>query len=46
MPSRVPEEPSTLSLEDEEELLAAMHEIERGEFICADVLLESLRKYG
>lgn len=42
--SREPEEPSTLS--SEEELLSAMAEIERGEFVSADKLLESLRKYG
>jgi hypothetical protein len=41
-----PEEPFTLLPEDEDELLAAMAEIERGEFISADVLIESLRKYG
>lgn len=41
-----PEEPFTLSPEDEDELVAAMTEIERGEFISADELLESLRKYG
>ena len=41
-----PEEPFTLSAEDEDELLAAMAEIERGEFVSADKLLESLRKYG
>jgi hypothetical protein len=44
--SREPEEPFTLSAEDEDELLAAMAEIERGEFVSADALLESLRKYG
>ena len=44
--SRVPEEPFTLSPEEENELLAAMAEIDRGEFIQADELLESLRKYG
>jgi len=44
--SREPEEPFTLSPEDEDELLAAMAEIERGEFVSADKLLESLRKYG
>jgi hypothetical protein len=44
--SRRPEEPFILSLEDEDELLAAMAEIERGEFVSADELLESLRKYG
>jgi len=44
--SREPEEPFTLSTEDENELLSAMAEIERGEFVSADKLLESLRKYG
>lgn len=44
--SREPEEPFTLSPEDEDELLAAMAEIERGEFVSAEKLLESLRKYG
>ena len=44
--SREPEEPFSLSPEDENELLAAMAEIESGEFVLADELLESLRKYG
>jgi len=44
--SREPEDPFTLSSEDEDELLAAMAEIERGEFVSADKLFESLRKYG
>lgn len=44
--SREPEEPFALSPEDENELLAAMAEIECGEFVLADKLLESLRKYG
>ena len=44
--SRKPEEPFILSSEDEDELLAAMAEIERGEFVSSDELLESLRKYG
>jgi len=44
--SREPEEPFTLSPEDEHELLAAVAEIDRGEFVSADELLESLRKYG
>jgi hypothetical protein len=35
-----------LSPEDEDELLAAMAEIERGEFALAADVLESLRKYG
>jgi hypothetical protein len=44
--SRASEDTFTLSAEDEEELLAAMQEIEKGEFVSADALLESLRKYG
>jgi hypothetical protein len=44
--SREPGEPFTLSPEDEDELLAALAEIERGEFISADAVLESLRKFG
>ena len=44
--SREPEESFTLSSEDEDELLTAMTEIERGEFVSADKLLESLRKFG
>jgi flagella basal body P-ring formation protein FlgA len=35
-----------LSAQDEDELLAAVAEIERGEFISPEELLESLRKYG
>ena len=44
--SREPNESFSLSAEDEEELLAAMAEIARGEFVSADELLESLRKFG
>lgn len=44
--SREPGEPFALSTQDEEELLIAMAEIERGEFVSAEELLESLRKYG
>lgn len=44
--SHEPEEPFNLSPEDEDELLAAMREIERGEFVSADELLENLRRYG
>ena len=44
--SREPNESFALSTEDEEELLAAMAEIERGEFVPADELLKSLRKFG
>ena len=44
--SREPEALFSLSPEDENELRAAMAEIESGEFVSADELLESLRKYG
>jgi hypothetical protein len=44
--SREIEAPLVLSTEDEEALLAAMDEISRGEFVSAEDLLESLRKYG
>lgn len=44
--SREPEEAFTLSPEDEDELLAAMAEIEKGEFVSADELLSTLRKHG
>ena len=44
--SREPEQPFTLTAEDEAELVAAMSEIERGEFVSATALLESLRQYG
>jgi hypothetical protein len=44
--SRAPDEPFTLSAQDEEELLAAMAEIERGEFVSSEQLLESLRRHG
>ena len=44
--SREPDGPFELSTEDEDELLAAIAEIERGEFVPADELLESLRKHG
>lgn len=44
--SREPYESFSQSAEDEEELLAAMAEIERGEFVSAGELLESLRKFG
>lgn len=43
--SRHPGEPMALSAQDEEELLAAVAEIERGEFVSPDELLESLRKF-
>ena len=44
--SREAEQPFSLSMHDEQELLAAMAEVERGEFISAEELLESLRKHG
>jgi hypothetical protein len=44
--SREPDEPLALTAQDEDELLAAAAEIERGEFVLPGVLLESLRKYG
>jgi len=45
MLSREPDEPFTLSTEDEDELLAAVAEIERGEFVSCGELIESLRKH-
>jgi hypothetical protein len=44
--ARGADEPFTLSEQQENELLAAMEEIERGDFVTVDELLESLRKYG
>ena len=44
--SREPDTPFALTAEDEEELLAAISEIERGDFVSAEELLDSLRKYG
>ena len=44
--SRQPDVPFALSAEDEAELLEAIAEIERGEFVTPEALLESLRKYG
>lgn len=44
--SREPDKSFALSADDELELIAAMAEIERGEFVSADELLESLRKFG
>lgn len=44
--SRAPDEPVTLSAADEDELLAAIAEIDRGEFVSASELLESPRKFG
>ena len=44
--SRDLERPLALSAQDEDDLLAAMAEIERGDFVSAEDLLESLRKHG
>jgi len=44
--ARGADEPFTLSEQQENELLAATEEIERGDFVTLDELLESLRKYG
>lgn len=44
--ARGPDDAFPLSDEDEEALVAAMAEIERGEFVSADQLLESLRRFG
>ena len=44
--SREVEAPFVLTAQDEEELLAAMAEISRGEFVPAEELLESLREHG
>ena len=44
--SRDPDGSFTLSAQDEQELLASIAEIERGEFVSAERLLEDLRKYG
>ncbi|MBI4755040.1 MAG: hypothetical protein HY778_06375 [Betaproteobacteria bacterium] len=44
--SREPNEPFVLSPEDEAQLLAAVAEIEHGEFVSASDLLDSLRKFG
>jgi hypothetical protein len=35
-----------LSHEDEDELLAAITEVEGGDFLSADQVLESIRKHG
>jgi hypothetical protein len=43
--ARGADEPFTLSEQQENELLAAMEEIERSDFVTLDELLESLRKY-
>ncbi len=44
--SREPEEAFTLSPEEEEEILAAIAEIETGDSVSAKELFERLRKYG
>ena len=44
--SRGADETYRLSPEDESELSAAIVEIERGEFVSAGDLLESLKKFG
>lgn len=44
--SREPDEPFVLSYEDEDELLAAITEVEGGDFLSAEQVLESIRKYG
>jgi hypothetical protein len=44
--SREREEPFLLRMEDEDELLAALAEIARGEIVSAEEPLESLRKYS
>jgi len=43
---REDEESFDLTPEEEEELLASLAEIERGEYITADELLERLRRFG
>lgn len=40
--ARGADEPFTLSSEDEDELLAAMSEIDRGEYVTLDELLQGL----
>lgn len=44
--SREPDEPFVLSHEDKDELLAAISEVEGGDFMSADQVLESIRKFG
>ena len=46
IPSHEADEPFSLSAQDEDDLLAAMAKIERGEFVSAKNLLESLPKHG
>ena len=43
---REDEESFDLTPEEEAELLASIAEIERGEYISAEVLLERLRRFG
>jgi len=43
--SRAPNESFILSSDDDEELLAAIAEIEHGDFISVEELLDSLRNY-
>jgi len=43
---REDEETFELTPEEEEELLASISEIERGEFVTGEQLLERLRRYG
>ena len=42
--ARGADEPFTLSTADEEELLAAIEEVERGEFVTLEQLLQTLPK--
>jgi hypothetical protein len=44
--SREPDEPFVLSHDDEDELLAAIAEVEGGNFLTAEQVLESIRKHG
>lgn len=44
--ARGADEPFRLTAAEESELLEAMAEIERGEFVTLEQLLDSLRKYG
>ncbi len=43
---REDEEAFALTLEEEEELLGSIAEIERGEFISGEQLLDRLRRFG
>ena len=44
--SRDPDEAFVLSRDDEDELLAAMSEVDGGNFLSADQVLESIRQFG